>query len=295
LAREENWRSFSANWRSRVLNRFAIPHLHAVELRSRHASLYKHIEVEERRRLLAEACDIVVSHVEAGFVAYMRPAELESLISQSEHSRWGGAYGVCTEVLVAEISRHVGRPERVNIYFEDGHANVGSAMARIAAIKSDTEPVEWPSMVDDEHSEGPSHIEKEMRTSWMRIGAFGTVTKTDSPPSQASDLLAYLTATVMRNDNDPVYAGCLDQLIGRKPHAFRSLSLKTLSELVDTTRLVEQQRAIDRRRFYELRGELHGMGYVSHALPWGLVVDKSPGDQQSELLKQQIADIRKKT
>jgi hypothetical protein len=168
-------------------------------------------------------------------------------------------------------------------------------MVRIAAIKSDTEPIEWPEIADSDRPKGPDHIEGEMRTSWMRIGEFGTVKKIDSPPTQASDLLAYLTATVMRNDNDPVYAGCLDLLIGRKPHAFRSLGLKTLSELVEATRFVEHQRVIDRRRFYELRGKLHEKGYMSHALPWGLVVDKGPRDEQSDLLKQQVDDIRKKT
>jgi hypothetical protein len=43
-----------------------------------------------------------------------------------------------------------------------------------------------------------------------------------------------------------------------------------------------------------MRGELHEHGYVTHALPWGLVVDKGPRDGQAELLKQQVADIRKK-
>ena len=103
LALQENWQSFSADWRTRVLKRFSIPHLHAVELRSRHASLYQHINLEARRQLLAAACDIIVSHVEAGFVAYLRPAELDSLTSEDERSRWGGAYGICTDILIGRF------------------------------------------------------------------------------------------------------------------------------------------------------------------------------------------------
>ena len=99
-------------WRTRVLDSFSIPHLHAVEFRSRHASLYRHMNLEAWRQLLATASDIIVSHVEAGFVVYPRPAELENLTTKDERSRWGGAYGVCTEILIADISRHVGRPER---------------------------------------------------------------------------------------------------------------------------------------------------------------------------------------
>src|SRR5688572_11943898 len=75
LATEDNWRSFRADWCTRVLERFLIPYLHAVELRSRRTSLYQHLDLEARKQLLATACDIIVSHVEAGFVAYLRPAE----------------------------------------------------------------------------------------------------------------------------------------------------------------------------------------------------------------------------
>lgn len=294
LASDESWSSFSQAWRTEVLDRYSIPHLHAVELRSRQASLYRHLDLEARRKLLTAACDIIVSCIEAGFVSYMRPEEFESLTTPEERARWGGAYGVCAEVLVGEISRHIGRPERVNFHFEDGHVNVASALKRIEAIKADTEPTEWPKMADADDLDGSEHIEKEMRTSWMRIGTVDTVKKTGALPTQAADLLAYLSATVMRNDNDPVYAGCLDLLIGRKSHAFRSLGATFLAELVKATRLVEQQRLLDRKNIYEMRGTLHALGYVTYVLPWGLVVDKGPKDEQSEMLKQQVEEIRKK-
>jgi len=146
LATQENWQAFSTEWRIGILDRFSISYLHAVELRSRHTSLYRHLDLAARRRLLAGAFDIIVSHIEAGFLASMRPSELDSLTTQVERSRWGGAYRICTEVVISDISGHVGRPDRVNVYFEDGHVNVGSAMLRIAAIKSDTEPIEWPTL-----------------------------------------------------------------------------------------------------------------------------------------------------
>lgn len=294
LASDESWASFSHAWRSEVLDRYSIPHLHAAELRSRQASLYQHLDLKARRKLLAGACDIIVSSIEAGFVAYMRPVEFESLTTPEERGRWGGAYGVCTEVLVGEISRHIGQPERVNFHFEDGHASVSSAMKRIEAIKADTEPIEWPGMVDTEGQDKFEHIEREMRTSWMRIGTFDTLKKTVALPTQAADLLAYLAATVMRNDNDPVYAGCLDLLIGRKPHAFRSLGAKFLADLIEATRVVEQQRLLDRKNLYELRGKLHALGYTTHFLPWGIVVDKGPKEEHSEVLRQQVEEIRKK-
>jgi hypothetical protein len=167
-------------------------------------------------------------------------------------------------------------------------------MKRIEAIKADTEPIEWPGMVDTDDQDKFEHIEREMRTSWMRIGTFDTVKKTVALPTQAADLLAYLAATVMRNDDDPVYKGCLDLLIGRKPHAFRSLGAKFLAELIEATRVVEQQRLLDRKNLYELRGKLHALGYTTHFLPWGIVVDKGPKDELSEVLRQQVEEIRKK-
>jgi hypothetical protein len=294
LASDENWASFSQLWRTEVLEPYSIPHLHAVELRSRHASLYRHLDLDARRKLLATACDIIVSCIEAGFVAYMRPAEFERLTAPEERARWGGAYGVCTEVLVGEISRHVGRPERVSFHFENGHANVASAMKRIDAIKADTELIEWPKMADADGVDAFEHIEKEMRISWMRIGTVDTVTKTEALPTQAADLLAYLSATVMRNDNDPVYEGYLDLLIGRKPHAFRSLGARFLAELVEVTRFVEQRRLLDRTNIYNVRGTLHSLGYATYVLPWGLVVDKGPKDERFEVLRQQVEEILKR-
>ena len=109
----------------------------------------------------------------------------------------------------------------------------------------------------------------------------------------ARNLASHRTMTIgvfLDDLHNPYYAEIADGLLATAyEHGYHTL--------ITTGRRHpnEQQRAIDRRRFYELRGELHGMGYVTHALPWGLVVDKSPGDQQSELLKQQVTDIRKKT
>jgi hypothetical protein len=69
----------------------------------------------------------------------------------------------------------------------------------------------------------------------------------------------------MKNDDDPVYAGCLDLLIGRKPHAFRSLGLELLSELVAATRLVEQQRRLDKQNIYEMGGKMHAHWFLDDA------------------------------
>jgi hypothetical protein len=64
----KNWQAFSEEWQTDVLVRFSIPCLHAVELRSLQTSTYKHLDIETRKQLLAVACDVIVSRIEAGFV-----------------------------------------------------------------------------------------------------------------------------------------------------------------------------------------------------------------------------------
>ena len=86
---------------------------------------------------------------------------------------------MCTERLLLEVARHLNRPERVNVFFEDGHANVSSAILRTKDIKSDTEPIEWPHLEDASYHEGNGGPEEQMRVSAMRIGEYRTVQKTE--------------------------------------------------------------------------------------------------------------------
>jgi hypothetical protein len=108
----------------------------------------------------------------------------------------------------------------------------------------------------------------------MRIGTFDTLKKTVADPG--GDLLAYFAATVMRNDDDPVYAGCLDLLIARKPHAFRSLGARFLAELIEAT----SRRAATvtgPQESLRIAGQAHALGHTTHFLPWGIVVTKAEG------------------
>ena len=184
--------------------------------------------------------------------------------------------------------------QRVNIYIEAGHANSASALQKIRNFKSDTEPVEWPDLADITTANHDSIPEAQVRVSAMRIGSFGTVAKNESPPTQAADLFVYLAATALRNDNDPVYAGCLDLLLGGKPRVLSPWGSAKLAELVRSVRSVEEQWKTDRQGFYQMRRVLHERGFETHALPWGLVMNKRPGDEMSIVIQEQVKAIRKK-
>ncbi len=294
LAPDERWHAFSDEWRREILEPFSIPYLHAVEFRNLRTSLYRHLDVVSRRRLLGQACAIVTAHVDAGFVTYLRPDDLKALTTPVERSRWGGAYGICVELLLSMMSNHLGRPDRVNIYLEAGHANTAAALQKIANFRSDTEPVEWPEVAEGQFTNDVSREESRMRVSAMRIGTYGSVLKAASPPSQAADLFAYLTATSLRNDDDPVYSGSLDQLLTRKPHVLSPWGPAALAELVQSLRTVEREWSGDRQGFYQMRKVLHEHGFRSHALPWGVVVDKGPQDQMAAEMKAQVEAIRRK-
>jgi hypothetical protein len=104
LARDDRWRTFSEEWRTKILCRFSIPHLHAVDLRSRLSSTCKHLDTTSRRTLVTQACALIAQHVDAGFLTYLRPDDLNELTTSAERSRWGGAYGISVELLLSAIS-----------------------------------------------------------------------------------------------------------------------------------------------------------------------------------------------
>jgi hypothetical protein len=294
LAPHDRWRTFSDEWRTEILGRFSIPHLHAVDLRRGLSSTSKHLDTASRRTLVRQACALIAQHVDAGFLTYLRPDDLNGLTIPTERSRWGGAYGISVELLLSAISEHLKSPERVNVYFEAGHANSEAALQKIRNFKFDTEPVEWPDLTDVTTANHDSTPEAQMRVSAMRIGSYGTVGKTDSPPTQAADLFVYLAATALRNDNDPVYSGCLDVLLAGKPHVLSPWGPAKLAELVQSIRSLEERWKADRQGLYEMRGLLHGLGFATHALPWGIVVDKGPRDETSLTVKEQVNSIRRK-
>jgi len=188
-------------------------------------------------------------HALSGFLTYLRPDDLKALSTPAERSRWGGAYGICAELLLCAISDHLNRPERVDIYLEAGHANSAAALQKFRNFKSDTEPVECPELADTTITNHDSTPEAQMRVSAMRIGSYGTVTKNESPPTQAADLFAYLAVTALRNDNDPVYSGCLDLLLAGKPHVLSPWGPAKLAELVRSIRTVEEQWKAERQGF----------------------------------------------
>jgi hypothetical protein len=184
--------------------------------------------------------------------------------------------------------------ERVNVYLEAGHANSEAALQKIRNFKSDTEPVKWPDLADITTANHDRTPEAQMRVSAMRIGSYGTVGKTDSPPTQAADLFVYLAATALRNDNDPVFSDCLDLLLAGKPHVLSPWGPVKLAELIQSIRSVEERWKADRQGLYEMRGLLHEYGLVTHALPWGIVVDKGPRDETSLTVKEQVNKIRRR-
>ena len=104
-------------------------------------------------------------------------------------------------------------PERMNVFLEDGHANLGDALKRIRYYQQDTEPPEWPQMVEDANFKD---VEPQ-RLSAMRIGEIGTVSKLSSCEAQAADMLAYLVGYVFSRHRTPAFEGVFDHLLSLQP------------------------------------------------------------------------------
>lgn len=294
LASEEQWAAFSSAWTEQVLKAYSIPFVHAAELRSKRSGFYRHLDITARRQLLHTACGLIGDHVDAGFGTYMRPADLLAITTPQERARWGGAYGMCTELLLCLVSKEGGQLERINVFLEKGHANAGSALKRIEYFKYDSEPIEWPDLLDPAALNTADTPENRMRLSAIRIGKYGVVTKKAAPATQAADLFAYFATTTFRNDDDPVFSGIFDNLVSRTKHALSPWGPQALAELVNASRYTEERRHSEKSNLYALRGLYHAQGLQTHVLPWGLVIDKGPADEQSAELRRQLDEIRTK-
>jgi hypothetical protein len=286
------WTAFTDEWKTKVLDAFSIPHFHTTDLRNPEKRLFRHLGLAARRRLLAVAADVIVSHVEAGCSVYIRPNDWKELTTEAERCRWGGAYEACIHTLLPLFSSQLAVVDRVNVYLEEGHKNMAGALQAIADYQQATEPVQWPGVMGDGHQYDGDSLEMKMRISSMRIEKFGSVKKAECAGAQAADLFAYLVTTVMRNDTG-VFAGLLDSLVQRTPHAVYGLGPRKLSEFVESLKAYERVQKNDRQALYAMRKELHQLGVKTYALPWGIVSDKGdPSDPAGQELRIQIEAIR---
>ena len=222
----------------------------------------------------------------------MRPSDWKALTTANQRSRWGSAYGQCTNTVLYSLSNHVAAPERVSVFFERGHANVEDALRKVGQYRYNTEPIEWPEIVDSKPMENESeHIEITMRKTFMRIGEAGLVEKKASPPVQAADLWAYLAATTMSHTEDSVFHGALDSLVSRRPHAVTGCGPNDLKSLILSFVATEEETKMTRRQIYEMKKLLRDEGMRVRELPWGLVIDKGANDKSSSDFDKQTAAI----
>jgi len=140
VSEKERWALFEAEWRKKVLQPYKITHLHSKQLRSHNDKLYRHLDLDQREALLSTAVETIATHVESAFAIYMRPYDWQHETTPEERRRWGSCYGVCTELLLVAMSENKyggPNPERVSIFIEDGHANLGDALKRIRYYQQD--------------------------------------------------------------------------------------------------------------------------------------------------------------
>jgi hypothetical protein len=297
LADDADWRLFNKAWESEVLRPYSIPYFHAKDLRSQNAKLYRHLNLKERRDLLDAACSVIGRHVKAGGIVYMRPADWKQFTTPRQRSRWGSAYGICMELMLAVVlGEIVGGPERVSVFLEDGHANATDAIRKIHNYKHDTEPIEYPEITGGPiHTSEPEHPELKMREESMRIGDIALVSKVRSMPTQAADLLAYLVGSAL-SPIHPVFEGTLDALLPLKPHALSGWGPDDVSELVKGMTSIQADREELRMQNWEMKRILRSEGMKVFQLPWGMVVDHKPEekDERSVELKSQVNSILEK-
>ena len=121
---------------------------------------------------------------------------------------------------------------------EDGHANLGDALKRIRYYQQDTEPPEWPQLVEDANF----NIVVPQRLSAMRIGEIATVSKVSSCAAQAGDMLAYLVGYVFSGHRTRAFEGVFDHLLSLQPVVSTGYGPSSVTELAEALREVERTR-----------------------------------------------------
>jgi len=236
---KERWALFEEKWRETVLAPYKITHLHTKQLRSHNDKLYRHLNLDARKSLRSNAVETIAAHVESAFSIYMRPHDWQHATTAEERRRWGSCYGICTELLLVAMSENKyggPAPERMNVFLEDGHANLGDALKRIRYYQQDTEPPEWPQLVDDANF---NNVETQ-RLSAMRIGEVGTVSKLSSCAAQAGDMLAYLVGYVFSRHRTRAFEGVFDHLLSLQPVCSTGYGPSSVTELTEALREVER-------------------------------------------------------
>lgn len=293
-ADDSNWRNFNQHWRQRVLSPFKIPYFHAKELRSQNARLYRHLGFAERRSLLQMVISVISDNVKTGASVYMRPHDWESITTHTMRTRWGSAYGMCMELLLAALSQGPfsgTNRQRVNVFLEEGHVNAQDALQKVRNYKYDTESIEWPTLV----GEAKVVDEDPLRMTAMQIGGSGLVAKRMTPPVQAADLLAFLMGSAIRSSQHPVFSGVLDELLSRVPVLSSGWGPSSVQRSVEGIKQLEGYRRVMRTEMWQLKKQLREQGMTVYELPWGIVMDRAPsGDEESQQLKEQVNAILEK-
>ncbi len=273
VAEADAWVTFSKEW-TEILHTYRLSHFHAKELRSRNARLYRHLDLKERQRLLAEFCSLIKQHLLLGIAGYIRPYDYERATTSEIRSRMGSTYGTLTNLLLVLLSGVLlnpsGTPDRVNVFLEAGHKNAREAVDQVAHYKASTEPV--PETVDGVSGD-VIHLNP-LRTSFMRIGDHGLLRKKEAPPLQAADLLAYLVGLAAHiEDPAPVYDGVLDTLLESRLHVLTPWDPQAVAELADAMGAADEQAAVNRADLYRLKGRLRSFGLKVREYPWGITMD----------------------
>lgn len=194
LSTADRWDAFNHDWQKKILDKYKIPFFHCVEFAHRESSKYKkrygHLTEDEWERIPVVVADCIKEHLLLGVTVLIPVKHYKEIVGRKGSTNKDGAYTLGLRGIVDHIFTFLhgqcGKPHRLHIFIESGHAEMNKAMNLLEA--------------DLPRDDGPFIFQgKVYRVTNVSLGVVGRARKLDPTAVglQAADALAYCTRRLM--------------------------------------------------------------------------------------------------
>jgi hypothetical protein len=263
VSTSEKWVRFSEHC-EHIKKEFGIPYVHSAELFSRKSTRrYRHLSTGRKRQVVAEFTQAIRDWTERAVVVTIIPRQYNRLTNQQWRNTNGTSYAACFHWMLIALFEELCLPDteekKLSIFLEDGHKHAGEAEQVIR---------DWKMFADDD----PDIKTIREVACPLRIGSYGRLSKEDSPPLWAADLISYcFYKQIVYRDR---FFADLTQRIGEiVPISGICIDEQKIESMKEIAASAEAERGEWRQDMHELVKFGHQFGLKAHKHKEGVMLD----------------------
>lgn len=272
VSTSEKWVRFSEHC-ERVKKDFRIPYVHSTQIFSRKSTgIYRHLSNENKRQVIAELTRAITDWTEQSLVVTVIPRQYNNLTTAQWRNENGTSYGACFQWMLIALFEELCLPnaeeKRVSIFLEDGHKHAGEAEQIIR---------DWKVFADND-----PEIETIREAACpLKIGGYGRLTKEDSPPLWAADLISYCfyRQIVYRDKSFANLTQSIGEMVPISGICVDERKIETMKEIIASSKSEEREWRQDMHELIKF-GHKFGLKAIKHKK--GVMLDLS------EMMPEQI-------